>query len=227
MKNRIIINIFLVFFVMTSCLNAETVFFDSKNIKIEEDGNMIFATKGTAKIPSKNLIIKGDKFVYDKKTSELTVFDDVKYFDKQQDIIIEGQKLIYNKIENTIFSQSDTKIDIENKYNILSRDVIYDRNSMKISSNNQTLVDDKNSNSFDFNLGLLFDISKEVISSEKVLVTDKNLNKYFFENSKINLKSNEIAGKGLHIDFENSYFGNENNDPTLKGKSAISNNIEK
>ena len=224
MKNRIIINIILAFFIMTSYLNAETVFFDSKNIKVEEDGNMIFATKGTAKIPSKNLIIKGDKFVYNKKTSELTVFDNVKYFDKQQDIIIESQKLIYNKIENTIFSQSDTKIDIENKYNILSSNVIYDRNSMKISSKNQTLVDDKNFNSFDFNLGLLFDINKEVISSEKVLVTDKNLNKYFFENSKINLKINEIAGKGLYIDFENSYFGNENNDPILKGKSAISNN---
>ena len=32
---------------------------------------MIFATKGKAKIPSNNLIIEGDKFIYNKELSEL------------------------------------------------------------------------------------------------------------------------------------------------------------
>ena len=53
----------LVFFV--SNIRAETILFDSKNIKIEENGDMIFATQGKAKIPSSNLIIEGDKFIYD------------------------------------------------------------------------------------------------------------------------------------------------------------------
>ena len=40
---------------------------------------MIYATKGIAKIPSKNLEIKGDKFIYDKLISELLLKDDVEY----------------------------------------------------------------------------------------------------------------------------------------------------
>ena len=42
------------------------IFFDSDNLIIKEEGNMIFATKGFAKIPSKNIEIEGDKFIYNK-----------------------------------------------------------------------------------------------------------------------------------------------------------------
>ena len=45
---------------------------------------MIFATKGFAKIPSKNIEIEGDKFIYNKLISELTIIDNVKYFDKKK-----------------------------------------------------------------------------------------------------------------------------------------------
>ena len=52
----------------------------------------------------------------------------------------------------------------------------------------------------------------EIITSKEAIVTDKNINKYFFENSKINLKINEIIGK-VFVEFEDSFFGNKNNDP--------------
>ena len=109
--------------ICNSNLRAEIVFFDSKNIKIEEDGNMIFATKGKAKIPSRNLIIEGDKFIYDKKISELIIIDDVKYFDNENKIYIESEKIIYNQIENTIFSKNQTLIKSEDIYEINSFDV--------------------------------------------------------------------------------------------------------
>ena len=211
----------LVFFV--SNIRAETILFDSKNIKIEENGNMIFATKGKAKIPSSNLIIEGDKFIYDKKNSELIIIDDVKYFDNENDIYIESQKIIYNEIENTILSKSDTYITNDENYKINSSDVLYDRRLNKILSNEYTTVADKNENNFLFKKGLIFDLIPELISSKEVIVTDKNFNKYFFENSKIMLKINEIIGKEVFVEFEDSFFGNEKNDPLLRGKSVISN----
>ena len=55
------------FLFQISNLQAETIFFDSKNIKIEENGEMIYAKDGIAKIPSKNLEIEGKNFIYDKK----------------------------------------------------------------------------------------------------------------------------------------------------------------
>ena len=76
MKIKFKIKILIIFLILLSTsIKAETILFDSKNIKIEQEGNMIFATKGTAKIPTKNLEIEGDKFIYDKLNSELTVFD--------------------------------------------------------------------------------------------------------------------------------------------------------
>ena len=34
------------------------------------------------------------------------------------------------------------------------------------------------------------------------------------------MKINEIVGKEIKVEFEKSYFGNENNEPTLKGRSS-------
>ena len=63
-NSSIIFTIFIILF-LNSNLNADTIFFDSKNIKIEDNGNMLYATKGEANIPSKNVTIKGNKFIYD------------------------------------------------------------------------------------------------------------------------------------------------------------------
>ena len=225
MKIRsLVYSILLVAIFINSNLKADTIFFDSKNIKIEENGNMIFATKGKARIPNDNLIIEGDKFIYNKKISELIVLDDVKYFDNENNIYIESQKIIFNKIENTVFSQSETQITSENIYNINSSDVLYNRSSKKIISNEFTKVTDENKNTFLFNKGLVFELMPEIISSKEVVVSDKNLNNYFFRNSKIDLKINEIIGKEISVEFEDSFFGNKKNDPKLKGKSVISNN---
>mgnify|MGYP001190918469 FL=1 len=225
MKNKLFINfITFVLIFLGSNLKAETIFFDSKNIKIEENGNMIFATKGQAKIPSSNLVIEGDKFIYNKINSELVVIDDVKYFDDENNIYIESDKIIYNEINNTIFSKSDTYIKSEADYEINSNDVLYDRNLNKILSNEYTNVSDKNLNSFLFKRGLIFELDPEIIFSNEVIVTDKNLNKYFFKESKINLKNNEILGKEVLVEFEDSFFGNSENDPILKGKSVTSDN---
>ena len=112
-----------------------------------------FATKGKANIPSQNLTIEGDKFIYDKKISELS-FDDVKYFDTNN-IYIESQKIIYNEINNTILSKNETTLVIK-RYMINSSDILYDRNLNKISSNEFTEIKDKSENKFIFSKGLIF-----------------------------------------------------------------------
>ena len=207
-----------------SSLYADKVYFDSKNLKIEDEGNMIFATKGIAKIPTKDLEIEGDKFIYNKLISELTIIDNVKFLDKKKNVYIESEKIIYNKINNTIFSHGKTFIKVEDKYEMYSSNVFYNRNFMKISSKKNTTVNDYYNNKFNFEDGFLFNTLKEIISAKKTKIIDSNNNNYFFEDSKIDLKRNEIAGKEVKVDFINSYFGNEKNDPILKGKSTTSNN---
>ena len=47
----------------------------------------------------------------------------------------------------------------------------------------------------------------EAISSEKILIKDQNLIIYSFENSNLNLKDNEVAGKDVKVDFVDNFVG--------------------
>ena len=224
MKIKIVIYLFLYLICFNSILLSDQIIFDSDNIKIKDDGNMIFATKGIAKIPSQDIEIEGDKSIYNKLISELTIIDNVKFFDKKKDIYIESDNVIFDQIKNIVYSYGETYIEVESKYEIISDNVVYDRNTMQISSLEYTTIDDSNDNEFNFEDGFLFDNKVEVISSKRTNIIDNNDNHYFFENAKLNLKTNEIVGKEVIVDFRDSYFGNEKNDPILKGKSTTSDN---
>ena len=224
-KYIFILGLFLLVF-QNSMIKADEIFFESKNIKIENDGNLILSKNGIAKIPSQNILIEGDQSAYDKKISELIIIGNVKFFDDLNNVYIESEKAIYNKLDNTLFSSGTTFVKIENEYEIYSQDLLYNRDTMKISTVSDSSVFDNKDNIFIFEEGFLFDTVKEVISSKKTNVIDNNKNSYLFELAKVNLKTKEIAGKEVTINFINSFFGDPNNDPKLKGKSTISNDQE-
>ena len=223
MKINLFFYTFIFLFFLISKSYSSEIFFDSENIKIKQKGNMIFATNGFARIPSKNIKIEGDKFIYNKLISELTIIDNVKFIDNKKKIHIDSENLIYNQINNTIFSKGKTFVEFEDKYKVNSSNILYDRNFMKISTREHTTINDDKLNEYRFQEGFLFNLIKEIISSKKTNIIDVNNNYYYFDNSKINLKKNEIAGKEIKVDFIDSFFGNNKNDPILKGKSTISN----
>ena len=216
--------LFLIFFVFLNKIHlmADEILFESDNIKIQNEGNIIYAYKVIAKIPNQKIEIEGDKSIYDKKNSKLTIIDNVKFLDQNNNLYIESNNIIYDQIENTIYSEGKTLIKLEDTYKIISEDVLYNRNLMKISSNLDSTVEDIELNIYNFEEGFLFEAAKEIISSKKTNIVDINNNIYFFENVKVNLKANEIIGKEVKVDFIDSFFGNEKNDPKLLGKSVIS-----
>ena len=118
------INFFLqvIFWIIlhNSYLKADTIFFDSKNIKIEKEGNLIISAKGTAKIPNQNISIEGDKFLYNKLISELVVIGNVKFFDKLNNVFINSEKAYYSEIENTILTEGNTFVNYDSKYSIIN-----------------------------------------------------------------------------------------------------------
>ena len=215
---------FILFIIISinSNLKADVIFFDSKNIKIEKEGNIIFALHGKAKIPDENILVKGDKSIYNKEISELVIVGNVKFFDDLNNIYIESEEAIFKESENTLLAKGITLIEIQDKYQVFSENVFYDRNSLEISSNLGTSVLDNKNNIFIFEEGFLLETVDEILSSKKTNILDSDRNNYIFEMAKINLKTNEIVGKEIQIDFIDTFFGNENNDPMLKGKSTIS-----
>ena len=95
MKSKFNIYIFLFYLIIfSSDLKADTIFFNSENLKIENDGQIIYSSKGDAKIPEQKILIEGDRSIYNKIISELVVIGNVKFFDDLNNVYIESEKAI-------------------------------------------------------------------------------------------------------------------------------------
>ena len=118
--------IFFSLFFICHHIKADVILFDSKSIEIEDEGNLIYSGKGTAKIPNQKLTIKSDRSVYNKLISQLLIKDNVEFFDDLNQIYISSAEAIYDEVSNTILSKGETFIKIEDKYEIFSEDILYD-----------------------------------------------------------------------------------------------------
>jgi len=227
MKIKLII-LYLFFLILIAIKPAfsDEVYIESNNMKVLEEGNLIKAFIAKATIPSEKIEIEGDESIYDKQKTELTLIKNVKFFDNIKNIYIEAEKLIYNKSTNIVNSVGKTYIKIEDKHEVYSDNIYYNRNLMEIYSEKETIIYDDKDNVFNLEDYFKFDIVKEIISSDKTNVIDNENNNYAFEKVKINLKTNELVGKEVNVDFIDSFFGDERNDPILKGKTTISNDQE-
>ena len=214
--------IFFIFILFQKSAFTDEINIKSSQMKVLEEGNIIKGLNVKADIPSKKIEIEGDKSIYDKKNKKLTIIKNVKFFDKLKNVYIEAEKAIYNQATDLVQTFGKTFIRIEDKYYVYSSDLFYDRKLQKIFTDKETIVKDKKQNIFNLEDNFIFDIKSEVVSSDKTNIIDYYNNEYKFEKSKIYLKNNEIAGKELKVNYKDSYFGNPDNDPILKGRAATS-----
>ena len=226
MRINILIILFIIFCSFTKILIADEVNFNAKKMEIEDNGNKVIAFISEANIPNKKINIKSDLANYLKKEQILNFANNVKLNDIKNNLLIEGDKIKYEKDKDLFYSHGNTKFNVDNKYIIFSKNVYYDRKTHVVYGNDLTKIEDYQNNTFNLKDGFVFDIKKELIKSKRSTVLDNENNTYFFENSIVNLKTNEIAGKELKVEFEKSYFGDKRNDPALKGRSSYSNDEE-
>ena len=223
MNFKILFYIFFVFVLFEKSTFSDEIKINSSNIKVIDQGNIITALNIKADIPNKKIEIEGDKSIYDKKNNQLTIINNVKFFDNLKNIYLEGEKVIYNQLTDLVQTFGKTFIRIEDKYYVYSNDLFYDRKLQKIYTDKETIIKDKKQNVFNLEDNFVFNINNEIITSDKTNIIDNNNNEYGFEKAKIDLKNNAIAGKELKVNFMDSYFGNPDNDPILKGRGATSN----
>ena len=79
LKLKIYIILFGIIFLIPN-LKADTILFESENIKIENQGNLVFSSKGFANIPDQKITIEGNRFIYNKLISELVIIGNVKFW---------------------------------------------------------------------------------------------------------------------------------------------------
>ncbi len=226
MKTKEFIIIFCLFFFTIISSYSEEIQFDSSNMDIKNEGNLIIAYNSILKLPNKQVFISSKKATYDKLNNFLTFENSVYLKDEVENIIIESDKINYDRNKNLFFSIGDTEINLDEKYHIKSKNIFFDRELKIIYGNHKTIIKDNKKNNYNLDKSFNFDISKEIIKAKKSYIIDINNNKYIFDDLVINLKSNEIAGKEIKVEFLDSIFGNKKNDPVLKGRSGYSSEKE-
>ena len=224
--NKLLNFIAILFFLISFKLFAEEVEFQASNIEVKNDGNIILAYETKTNIPNKSVVIESEEAEYNKKNQIIIFKKNVYFQDLKNNLIIKGDKITYEKNKDKIYSEGNTFFNIENNYNVKSSNVFYERKKKIIFSNEETKIKDIQNNLYKFKDKFAFDIKNKIIKSNNSEILDVNYNKYIFEDLIINTETNEIIGKELKVEFEDSYFGNKKNDPVLKGRSGYSNDEE-
>jgi LPS-assembly protein len=223
MKNKITKTFFLVLFFLIFFLKnsySQEFKFLGSELKILDDGNIVVGSDGI-KITSENQIIEANKFEYNKTDLHLKLLGQIKIVDTLKNIIITGNKIEYFENIEKFFAEGDVKIKIDNKYTIDSSNLTYLKTKEHFFSENKSIFKDNIGNKFELNKLDYFKLLNKIRGS-KINFTDVQLNKYYIDDAIIDLEKNQIVGKDVSIDFVNSTFGNNQNEPRLKGNKIYS-----
>ncbi len=87
------------------------------------------------------------------------------------------------------------------------------------SEKNTSLKDNKNQNFYTVEKFRYF-IKDKLFRGKKIKLITKSNDEYLFDDGLINLSTNEMEGKDLEANFDKNKFGNNQNEPRLKGNKA-------
>ena len=131
--------IFSIFFLKLNCVYSDEIIFKSENIKISNNGNIVEAVDVEADLKDKEIIISGKNSIYEKQIKKLTIKKNVKIDDISKNIFLRGDNVIYDLNIDRIRSVGKTYINVDKKYEITSKNLIYDREKYNLSNNETTI----------------------------------------------------------------------------------------
>ena len=199
---------------------SEEIKFEAKEINITNEGNFIDAS-GDAEIKLNSFTkINSNKFTYDKLKSVLKVSGNVKIFDQQNNLYIQGENFTYYKLDEKIVGNNKSTIIYEDKYIIKTKDVNYYIKNKIVESKFFTNIVDNDDNTFNFD-NFKFLISKKLFKGDGLVFIDKLKNEYSLDKGFIKLDDKEIIGKDFYLVFNKNTFGDNEQDPRLKGSSVM------
>ena len=187
-------------------------------------------TKGKSKtLKGKHLQIDAIQyFKYNKITSLLEAKGNVVLNEKNKNITIYTNEILYLMNEEKISSLGKTNINIEDKYNIEGNNLILLKDKMLLSSKKNVIITDSESNiykleqfQYSINQEILKGINITAITNDKEDKSDE----FFFKTGFFDLQKNKFLGKDVVAKFHKDLFGNNENDPRISAVSVYGDKI--
>jgi len=208
---------------VSSYVKSEELIFESDTIELKNNGNIIEARDGVKIQGINNIEITAETSFFNNLTSKLSLKGKVIFYDKKKDIKIISEEIIYDRSIEKIISKGNTKIQLADNYNFITKNIEYLRNEKIIQSKSKTVLLDKFDNQVNLD-DFKYLTDKKLFYGSNIDMLDASKNNYLFENAMINLNNSKLIAKDIVINFAKNTFGNSNNDPRLKGTSLSANN---
>ena len=223
MKNKYKIYLFIIFSYLScfSTLLANDFNFNTSEIKITDNGNIINATNGEANSLDGNIKIIADKFNYNKNKLIINANSNATALFIPKNIEIKANNIEYN--ENTLTFNATGNVnlkDLTNNTLIKSQSIYFNTKNQTIGSDIETSIED-NSGNFILTQSFFFNQKNNLIKINDAKLNDIEKNTYYLSNGFVDLNQNKFLGKDISIDFNNKFF-DENNEPRLKGNAVSS-----
>jgi len=221
MKTKIVYY-FLIIFVLVTETNAETFFFETKNIEIVNKNNKIIAGKGFV-TNNNGTKFFADNFEYFKDTNILKSYGNGKAINILENIEINFDNAVINGTNNTIRAYGNVLITkTDQKVTLIGENIFYDYANKTISSENNTKIKDAFGNTYEID-SFFFEIKNDIIKLNNLKLVDKEKNILITEIAFLNIKSQKLIGKDVFLELKN-FSNNINNEPRLKGNKLEINN---
>ena len=225
MKNKF--NIILYIFILINCpfisnSLSEEIKFEANTIELIDKDKRIIAKKNV-KIFNENETIYADEMDYDKSNQTIKAKGKIRIESNKDKIKIYSDELNYSQKNEIIVLNNNVQIELDKNFLLNTTEAVYDKLKNEIIISNYSKFNDKFGNNISSE-NLIFLVSKKLLKLKSVKMIDEMKNKYYFENALVNFNNNELIGDGVKIDFVKNSFGNNENDPRLRGNYIYNNN---
>ena len=207
---------FLIFCINVTYSYSEELKFEATSIEIIDKDKIIIANNGVKILSGDEIVINADQMRYNKEEKFLEASGNILITNQIENLEIISDKITYDKNEEKIVSSGNVEIKIENNYRLKTKKIIYLKNSEEILINDSSKIKDNLGNEIEFDQ-LNYNTIDKLIKGKKVKLLDIEKNFYNFDNAIVDFSKNQIIADNVNINFNKNIFGNQLNDPRLKG----------
>ena len=216
--------------ILTAKGNVEII--DSnKNISIysneatyNKNKNILNAKRNVKIIDSdKNISIYSNEATYNKNKNILNAKGNVEIIDSNNNITVYSNNTTYHKNEEKVVTKGKTNSIIKSKYNFESSDIIFLVAKKELSSEKKSVIKDDQSNVYYLDKFFYSVNDKKLKGNNIIYISNFNLpesDKFYFSNGIIDLENNNFIAKDTKAKIHKNVFGDNDNDPRLKGVSS-------